>query len=411
MNFEEMLNAQEGLVPKHEKLPFGDFYRKQIDGKYRFVVELKSSLTDSIVFCEALKKEQQWSLKQRAKQQLHYELHEDSGGLYELGLETGNYQTLSQLIFDNPAVVAQKGFVDQMVKSLIDYTTKLHSEGVYHICFAPQNVFLRKGDQMPMLLCHGSFYTSLNDLDALYKDVEGFVAPEVFSHGTIDERSDVYSLGKLISFLYEQGSMPFEYKQVVQKATEEDPARRYKSLEDMKSALAQKRNTLRSAYALVAAVVIALICVFAYIEMLPEAGQIDYVEPIPAAEEADPFDDHFDPALLIEEEDSIGPETDAMYQQKAEEIFRKHYQREADRILSKIYDNERMGSSEKAFMANTQSMAEELLNTQKKLAEEMGIDEGTAGNLGHEIVEELTKQKQQALDRKGYIKPKEDGEE
>lgn len=411
MNFEEMLNAQEGLVPKREKLPFGDFYRKQIDGKYRFVVELKSSLTDSIVFCEALKKEQQWSLKQRAKQQLHYELHEDSAGLYELGLETGNYQTLSQLIFDNPAVVAQKGFVDQMVKNLIDYTTKLHSEGVYHICFAPQNVFLRKGDQMPMLLCHGSFYTSLNDLDALYKDVEGFVAPEVFSHGTIDERSDVYSLGKLISYLYEQGSMPFEYKQVVQKATEEDPARRYKSLEDMKSALAQKRNTLRSAYALVAAVVIALICVFAYIEMLPEAGQIDYVEPIPAVEEADPFDDHFDPALLIEEEDSIGPETDAMYQQKAEEIFRKHYQREADRILSKIYDNERMGSSEKAFMANTQSMAEELLNTQKKLAEEMGIDEGTAGKLGHEIVEELTKQKQQALDRKGYIKPKENGEE
>ena len=51
---------------------------------------------------------------------MHYELHEDSGGLYELGLETGNYQTLSQLIFDNPAVVAQKGFVDQMVKSLID---------------------------------------------------------------------------------------------------------------------------------------------------------------------------------------------------------------------------------------------------------------------------------------------------
>ena len=41
----------------------------------------------------------------------------------------------------------------------------------------------------------------------------------------------------------------------------------------------------------------------------------------------------------------------------------------------------------------------------------MGIDEGTAGKLGHEIVEELTKQKQQALDRKGYIKPKENGEE
>ena len=107
MNFEEMLNAQEGLVPKREKLPFGDFYRKQIDGKYRFVVELKSSLTDSIVFCEALKKEQQWSQKQRDKQ-LHYELHEDSGGIYELGLEPGSYQTLSQLLFENPAVFTKR---------------------------------------------------------------------------------------------------------------------------------------------------------------------------------------------------------------------------------------------------------------------------------------------------------------
>ena len=414
MNFEEMLNAQEGMAPRREKLPFGDFYRKQIDGKYRFVVELKSSLTDSIVFCEALKKEEQWSLKHRAKQQLHFELHEDSSGvIYEMGLEPGNYQTLSQLFFDNPAVVAQKGFVDQIVESLAEYASKLHSEGVYHLCFAPQNIFLRKGDLMPLLLCHGSFYSGLNDLDALYKDVEGFVAPEVLSHGTIDERSDVYSLGKLIAYLYEQGSMPYVYKQVVEKATAEDPARRYKSVEDMKSALAQKRYTQRSIYAFVAAVVVALICVGVYFEMLPEpTGDIDYVEPIQSAQEADPFDDHFDPALLVEDEDdTLGQsETDAMYQKKAEEIFRKHYQSEADKILSKIYNNEHMSSSEKAFMSNTQSMAQELLNMQQKLAEEMGIDESTAGKICQEIVETLTKQKQQALERNGYIKPKDNEE-
>jgi len=413
MNFEEMLNAQEGLVPKREKLPFGDFYRKQIDGKYRFVVELKSSLTDSIVFCEALKKEQQWSQKQRDKQ-LHYELHEDSGGIYELGLEPGSYQTLSQLLFENPAVVAQKGFVDQLVSALIDYASKLHSEGIYHLCFAPQNIFFRKGNLTPLLLCHGSFYSSLNDLNALYKDVENYVAPEVLSHGAIDERSDVYSLGKLIVFLYEQGSMPYIYKQVVQKATEEDPSRRYKSVEDMKSALTQKRNTLRSAYALAAAVVIALLCVVVYIEMLPDANDmIDYVEPARVVQDTDPFDDHFDPAMLLDdEEDSLSQDdADAMYQRKAEEIFRKNYQREADKILSKIYNNERMGSSEKVFMANTQSMAAELMEMQKKLAEETGIDEGTAGEIGHEIVEELTKQKQQALERKGYVKPKDNNEE
>jgi hypothetical protein len=116
--------------------------------------------------------------------------------------------------------------------------------------------------------------------------------------------------------------------------------------------------------------------------------------------------------LLDDEEDSLSQDdADAMYQRKAEEIFRKNYQREADKILSKIYNNERMGSSEKVFMANTQSMAAELMEMQKKLAEETGIDEGTAGEIGHEIVEELTKQKQQALERKGYVKPKDNNEE
>ena len=358
MNFEEMLNAQEGLSPKREKLPLGDFYRKQIDGKYRFVVELKSTLTDSIAFCEALKKEEQWSLHQRVRQQLHFASKETDGVVFELELEPGTWQTLSQILFANPAVVAQKGFVDQIVAELMDYASKLHADGVYHLCFAPSNIFFRKGDNLPMLLTHGSFYLSLGNQSDLYGDCERFVAPEVLEHGAVDERSDVYALGKLIEFLFEQGSMPYEYKPVVKKAIAADPAKRFKSIDEMRSALTQRRNTIRGAIAVVSAIVIALFCFWIYVEMMPPAGQIEFVEPVQNTVEGDPFDTTFDPETGALEDDTLmQSEMDAIYQKKAEEILQRRAEREAEA--------EKQATERKPMRAKGVKDVEEAIGTEK----------------------------------------------
>ena len=419
MNFEEMLNAQEGMAPRREKLPFGDFYRKQIDGKYRFVVELKSSLTDSIVFCEALKKEEQWSLKHRAKQQLHFELHEDSSGvIYEMGLEPGNYQTLSQLFFDNPAVVAQKGFVDQIVGSLAEYASKLHSEGVYHLCFAPQNIFLRKGDLMPLLLCHGSFYSGLNDLDALYKDVEGFVAPEVLSHGTIDERSDVYSLGKFIDYLYTSSGRPFELKGVVKKATAVDPADRYASVEDLYSAMRHRHTLRRTSILGIAALAVALIVLGLFFEMLPNTEPVEFVKPVEEPIEESLLDEGFDPLTelgpdadsatiaraiqdyMMNDSDKVDAKKMREFEAKAEQIFRKQYTKAADAILSKIYNNERMNNNEKNFKAVSEEVMKELVEKQRELAVNSSLNDATAQRIASEIIDQLTEKKKAELEKK-----------
>ena len=411
MNFEEMLNSQDGASVRREKLPFGCFYRKQIEKKYRYVIELKPDLTDSIVFCEALKNEHQWSTKQMARQQLHYELHTDSSGVYEMELETGNYQTLSQLLDSSPAVVAKRGFIDQFVASLIEFLGKLHSEGVYQLCLAPQNVFVRKGDNAPMLLCHGSFYTQLNNVGDLYGSFEDYVAPEVLAHEAADERSDVYSLGKMIEFLFSQSSMPYEYKQVVKKATHHDAAQRYKSVEDMKSALAQKRGTRQSVLTLAAVVVISLVCVFAYLELVPQATSVEFVNPGPQQVEVDPLDEPYDLELQVDDDDSLDI-SDADLQNKAAEIYRKRYLQKADEILSKVYSDERMNGTEKAFVANTQSLMEELSKLQKEMGEEAGISEEDAGRIGQEVVEQLTRDKEKNLTRKGYVRePSDDDEE
>lgn len=407
MNFEELLNVQEGQKPHRESTPLGSYYRRQVDGKYRYVIDLRPELTDSIVFSEALKQEQQWAARQRGKNQLHYNLHQDSGGLlYEVELEQGHFLTLRSLLEQNPAAVAGKDFVDNIVMPLIEYGSTLNEAGVLHLCFAPNNVFVRKSDNHPFLLTHGSFYKAMSDQRELFAGAEDYVAPEVLAGQEATDCSDVYSMGKLIAFLHEQGDMSFEYKQVVKKATAEDPAKRYKSLDEMRKAIIQMRSMRRSALLMAASLIISLLVVYFYVSSLPETTNVEFIEPAQQQSNdlftSDELDE--DTVFLADTVDL----SDDELMKKAEMIYRKRYQKAADKILSRVYNSKHMGSSEKSFMANSQSMAEELLKVQQELAGEAGLPDGLAGRIGHEIVEQLTQQKQKGLSRNGYIRPEKD---
>lgn len=407
MNFEEMLNAQEGTSLHREKMPLGVFCRRQLDGKFRYVIEVRPQLADSLLFVESFKQEQQWAAtQQKNKYQLHYEWHADSGEQPLIVLAPGQYQSISNLLEANPAVVATRGFVDHVVASLFDALSLLHSQQVFQCCLAPQNVFVHKGDNSALLLSHGSFYGAMKE-PLIYEGYEDFVAPEVLAGQKADERSDVFALGRFIAFLFEQGSMPYEYKTLVKKATAANPAKRFKSLDSMKDALSRKRNARRSLLMLGASVIIALLAVFIYLDMVPQTASVEFVEPAKRTTVEDILEGRSETGLDLDGDSLMTPEEDAMYQKKAEDIYRKRYQKAADEILSKVYNNERMSVSEKKFMAGSQSMAEELVKVQKKLAEEAGLPDGVAGRIGHEIVEKLTYEKQQQLTRNNYLKAEE----
>jgi hypothetical protein len=411
MNYQEIVNSQQSLVTHREMLPFGSFYRKQKDGKYRLIIDLKQELSDSIVFCEALKKDQEWSEGHRSRQQVQFCLESDEQGLRAVELEQGNFQTLAQLLFDEPATIAANGFIERVVNDLFDITDKLHSDGLYQLCYAPRNIFVRKGDTAPLLLFHGSFYTGVNDVKSLYAGVEDFIAPEVMSREGADERSDVYGMGKLLEYLFDQSSMPLEYRRVVKKATAADPAARYKSIAQMRAAISARRGMKRSVIALVAAVVIALLGVWAYFDLMPQTEYIEFVEPVPKEVVEDPFDQgDFDPELgFVMGDDSIAmTEEDLRYMAKLEEIFRKRFESVAEKALSKVYDSQRMNSSEKNFMAGSNKMMEELMEQQNAMAGDMGISEDRASAIAQEVINRITAEKQRNLPTKGYIKENEE---
>ncbi|MBR1689046.1 MAG: hypothetical protein IJ710_11080, partial [Prevotella sp.] len=176
MNYQELLDAQNSRSPQKTKLPIGDYYRQTVDGKYRYVVDIRQQLTENIVFSEALKTECEKNKSLVNNHQLHYEAQQEGTDIVKLTIEQGSYQTFEQLLHDNPAVLAQQDFIDNTVKDLLETTAYLHAQGIWHICYAPQNVFARKGDNGLMLLSHGSFYLGMSDPKDLYEGMEECIA-------------------------------------------------------------------------------------------------------------------------------------------------------------------------------------------------------------------------------------------
>ena len=402
MNYEEMLAAKnEGKLNK-TLLPIGEYYRIQMDGKYRAVVSIRQELNSSIVFSGALKTECERNKTLVNRYQLHYTpVMNESGEVEQLEVEAGVFLSMEQLLNENPAVVAEKGFIDNTLQALVDITSYLHSQGIRHICYSPKTVMVRKGDHAVMLLSHGSFYLAMDDQRGLYGDDAVYVAPEVLEHGTIDDRCDVYSIGKFMEAIFLHAGMSVEYREAMKKATSEKPEDRYDTPLALLKAVQSRRSMMRSAMMLVAAVIVALVIFEIYAEMVPEPTQVEYVKPAPRQATDDLLDDGFKPEDLgVVSADSMTEEdieAQRVYKAKAEEIFRKNYEKEADRILSKIYNKDYMNSTEKQFAAQSQSTIEELKKVQQKMGQEASLTPERAQLIASEIIERITNEKKKQL--------------
>lgn len=395
MNYEELLESRNGAAMNKEQLPFGMLYKKVVDGKYVNTLDLRHELSDSLVFCEALVGESKQNAELRHQRQIHFTVDADSAGIYGITLERGNYRTFQHLLEENPAIVAQKNFVNDTIASLLEFATELHNQGVCHVCYAPNNVLARKSDNAAMLLFHGSAYQAVRDQGMLYQGCEDYVAPEVLEEGTITERADIYSIGRFIEFLFRDGSMPTDLKAVVKKATQADPEKRYASAADMLGAINSRRNMRRSLLTLGGALAVAAIVFGLYFAIVPENQDIEFV-PLPEKSASeDPFSDEFDLSTLTPQlGDTVMTETDARkmkeYEAKAEQIFRKRYAEEAERVLSNIYNKENMSATEKEFLTTSSSVMEELFNAQTRLGNDAGLSDARSQSIATEIIERVS---------------------
>ena len=419
MNYEELVETRDVRKSNKVKMPFGYFHKRQIDGKYSNFVEFLDELSDNILFAECLKKDCEVTAQVSDKHQLHFTPNTEDGanGIYAVAVEPGNYLTIGQLLYEVPSVVAQKDFLENTVKDLLQLTITLNEKGVQQVCFAPTNVFVRRNDNSVRLLLHGSPFHRLSAYDTLYEGVEEYIAPEVLRGEAPTDRSDVYGLGKFIDYLNASSGMPIYLKSIIKKATSEDPEARYATVADFRKALSQRKAAFKSAITSLCAIAIALILVGLFFTLTPDTEVVEFIKPVeePISEEL--LDEGFDPTTELgvaadsatiakaikdyqmKDSDKIDEKKIREFEAKGEAIFRKQFTKEAERILSGVYNGRTMAGGQKAFEAASSKAMEELVEKQIELGENSSLSKEKSTNIATQIIEQITEHKKAEMDK------------
>lgn len=418
MNFEQLLDTRDARKTNKVRLPYGYLYKRQIDGKYSNFVEFHDELADNISFSRCVYDECEALSEVADPHQLRFTPNAGGEGVYAIAIESGNYLTFEQLLNEQPAMVAQGDFISRTIEALVRLTSTLNGMGIQHLCFAPSNVLVRKSDGSVRLLCHGSFYQRLYLNAELYDGVEQFVAPEVLRNEMATDSSDVYSLARFIEYLYASSGVPFEFKAVLKKATVEVPDKRYATVDAMYSAMKAHRNVFRSGLMAVAACLVALLVVGLFFELTPNREPVEFVKPVEEPIDDDLLDQGFDPLTELgvaadsatiaaavrdftNDSNRIDEKKLREFEAKSEQIFRKQYTREAERILSKLYNASQMNSSnEKNFQAASEEVMQELVSKQKELANRASLNDEKSQRIASQIIEQITDRKKVELGQK-----------
>lgn len=327
------------------------------------------------------------------------------------------YVSLEKLLDENPAIVAIEGFVSGIIEAVTERASALHEEGQYHLCYSPQCVFVKRTNRIdpasvtlvsPELLTDDPLGIAICNPDVLYRGMEEYIAPEVMAGSTIDERSDIYSIGQFIRWIYATAERPLGYGRVIKKATSDNPDDRYDSITALTTAMERAKKVGSSVRMFSLAAVIAALIVGAFFAFAPEPQQMEYVKPSPK----ESLDALLDGSITGEEigiDSTMGltPEQEEQlraFEAKSEEIFRKHFEKDADRILSRVYSSTYMSGAEKNFIAGSMTMSEELITAQREAAEASGVSEIRSTAIATEIIERLTAEKRQSLKNNGFQK-------
>lgn len=129
---------------------------------------------------------------------------------------------------------------------------ELHKNGIIHRDIKPGNVLIANGEAKVSDFGLGKFEnrdTTTLTTDITSKGTPGFMAPEIANEGHFkdaDARSDVFSIGALIYYVFSDGmipspintnSVPIEILPIVKKCMEAEPSERYQCVEEIISAL------------------------------------------------------------------------------------------------------------------------------------------------------------------------------
>ena len=209
-----------------------DTFRVKIYGKLHFLKRLKPQYAGDIRYQEALRKEFETGYRLEHPNIVRYISFSDDGIL----MEYVDGETLSQRVATNPDYFESKENIRKFLRQLLEAVGYLHAHQILHLDLKPDNILLTRINNDVKLIDLGYCYADTFVDTQGY--TSGFAAPEQLSGGRVDERTDIYAIGKTMAILPHHHI----YNKVIQKCTAQLPENRYQSIADLKKALFPKHK-------------------------------------------------------------------------------------------------------------------------------------------------------------------------
>ena len=250
-----------------------DAYRVKLYGKLHFVKRLKPQYANDIRYREALRKEFETGFGLEHPHLVRYiALDGDS-----LIIEHVDGETLESLLTSNTTYFTQRKNTNRLLLQLLDAVRYLHSHQILHLDLKPENIMLTRINHDVKLIDLGCCRT--DSFDDTRGHTVTYAAPEQISGGDVDERTDIYAIGKIMEKLPNH----YIYNKVISRCTAKEKNQRYQSVDELIKDLKPKTLALPITIGVVLSLIIiglATIAILSNGKFEQTASQVSVVDTI-----------------------------------------------------------------------------------------------------------------------------------